>query len=118
MYGTLVAVLVLRSVYIVLWVYPWLKGLGYTSLTVFLLGFFLWNVDNIFCDKLRGLRERLPPLVGVVTQFHAWWHIFTGLGSYLHILFSLYSRTLYLKYRPKVKKKTKDTAYIKSAESI
>ncbi|KAK9402605.1 alkaline ceramidase 3-like [Crotalus adamanteus] len=45
----------------------------------------------------------MPPLVSVVTQFHAWWHIFTGLGSYLHILFSLYSRTLYLKYRPKVK---------------
>ncbi|XP_013916330.1 PREDICTED: alkaline ceramidase 3 [Thamnophis sirtalis] len=66
----------------------------------------------------RGLRERLPPLVGVVTQFHAWWHIFTGLGSYLHILFSLYSRTLYLKYRPKVKRKTKVTAYIKAAESI
>lgn len=34
-------------------VYPWLRGLGYTSLTVFLMGFFLWNVDNIFCDKLR-----------------------------------------------------------------
>ncbi|XP_063162026.1 alkaline ceramidase 3 isoform X2 [Candoia aspera] len=118
MYGSLVAVLVLRSVYIVLWVYPWLRGLGYTSLTVFLLGFFLWNVDNIFCNKLRSVRERLPPVVGAVTQFHAWWHIFTGLGSYLHILFSLYSRTLYLKYRPKVKKKTKDMAYIKSAESI
>ncbi|XP_044306065.1 alkaline ceramidase 3 isoform X1 [Varanus komodoensis] len=103
MYGTLVALLVLRSVYIVLWVYPWLRGLGYTSLTIFLLGFFLWNVDNIFCEKLRAIRESLPPLVSVVTQFHAWWHIFTGLGSYLHILFSLYSRTLYLKYRPKVK---------------
>ncbi|NWY46583.1 ACER3 ceramidase, partial [Acrocephalus arundinaceus] len=86
MYGTLVSIIVLRSVYIVLWVYPWLRGLGYTSLTVFLMGFFLWNVDNIFCDKLRALREKLPPVVGAVTQFHAWWHILTGLGSYLHIL--------------------------------
>ncbi|NXF24128.1 ACER3 ceramidase, partial [Rhodinocichla rosea] len=67
-------------------VYPWLRGLGYTSLTVFLMGFFLWNVDNIFCDKLRALREKMPPVVGAVTQFHAWWHILTGLGSYLHIL--------------------------------
>ncbi|KAG6923646.1 alkaline ceramidase 3 [Chelydra serpentina] len=50
------------------------------------MGFFFWNVDNIFCDKLRGLREKMPPVVGAVTQFHAWWHIFTGLGSYLHIL--------------------------------
>ncbi|RMC07514.1 hypothetical protein DUI87_16988 [Hirundo rustica rustica] len=88
MYGTLVSIIVLRSVYIVLWVYPWLRGLGYTSLTVFLMGFFLWNVDNIFCDKLRALREKLPPVVGAVTQFHAWWHILTGLGSYLHILLS------------------------------
>ncbi|XP_064297573.1 alkaline ceramidase 3 [Phalacrocorax carbo] len=103
MYGTLVSIIVLRSVYIVLWVYPWLRGLGYTSLTVFLMGFFLWNVDNIFCDKLRALRERMPPVVGAVTQFHAWWHILTGLGSYLHILLSLYTRTLFLKHRPKVK---------------
>uniref|UniRef100_A0A452HTT1 Alkaline ceramidase n=1 Tax=Gopherus agassizii TaxID=38772 RepID=A0A452HTT1_9SAUR len=102
-YGALVSIIVLRSVYIVLWVYPWLRGLGYTSLSVFLMGFFFWNIDNIFCDKLRGLREKMPPVVGAVTQFHAWWHIFTGLGSYLHILLSLYTRTLFLKYRPKVK---------------
>lgn len=84
-------------------VYPWLRGLGYTSLTVFLLGFLLWNIDNIFCDSLRNFRKRVPPVLGVTTQFHAWWHILTGLGSYLHILFSLYTRTLYLRYRPKVK---------------
>uniref|UniRef100_A0A669PY38 Alkaline ceramidase n=1 Tax=Phasianus colchicus TaxID=9054 RepID=A0A669PY38_PHACC len=90
MYGTLVSVIVLRSVYIVLWVYPWLRGLGYTSLTVFLMGFFLWNVDNIFCEKLRALREKMPPVLGAVTQFHAWWHILTGLGSYLHILLSFF----------------------------
>ncbi|XP_010704512.1 alkaline ceramidase 3-like [Meleagris gallopavo] len=84
-------------------VYPWLRGLGYTSLTVFLMGFFLWNVDNIFCEKLRALREKMPPVLGAVTQFHAWWHILTGLGSYLHILLSLYTRTLFLKHRPKVK---------------
>nr|XP_012600507.1 alkaline ceramidase 3 isoform X3 [Microcebus murinus] len=103
MYGMLVFTLVLRSIYIVTWVYPWLRGLGYTSLGIFLLGFFLWNIDNIFCDSLRNLRKKLPPIIGVTTQFHAWWHILTGLGSYLHILFSLYTRTLYLKYRPKVK---------------
>ncbi|XP_032748875.1 alkaline ceramidase 3 isoform X2 [Rattus rattus] len=103
MYGMLVFALVLRSIYIVTWVYPWLRGLGYTSLTVFLLGFLLWNVDNIFCDSLRNFRKTVPPILGVATQFHAWWHILTGLGSYLHILFSLYTRTLYLRYRPKVK---------------
>ncbi|XP_072466882.1 alkaline ceramidase 3 isoform X3 [Notamacropus eugenii] len=103
MYGLLVFTLVLRSIYIVTWVYPWLRGLGYTSLGIFLMGFFLWNVDNIFCESLRNFRTKVPPFVGVFTQLHAWWHILTGLGSYLHILFSLYTRTLYLRYRPKVK---------------
>ncbi|ELW65026.1 Alkaline ceramidase 3, partial [Tupaia chinensis] len=50
-----------------------------------------------------NFRKKLPPIIGVTTQFHAWWHILTGLSSYLHILFSLYTRTLYLRYRPKVK---------------
>ncbi|KAM5185674.1 alkaline ceramidase 3 isoform X5 [Ictidomys tridecemlineatus] len=103
MYGMLVFTLVLRSIYIVTWVYPWLRGLGYTSLGLFLLGFLLWNIDNIFCDSLRDFRREAPPILGVTTQFHAWWHILTGLGSYLHILFSLYTRTLYLRHRPKVK---------------
>ncbi|MBN3324943.1 ACER3 ceramidase, partial [Atractosteus spatula] len=87
MYGILVACLVLRSVFIVTWVYPWLRPLSYTSLSVFMMGFVLWNIDNIFCDTLREARQRLPAVVGAVTQFHAWWHILTGLGSYLHILF-------------------------------
>lgn len=103
MYGALVACLVMRSIFIVTWVYPWLRPLCYTSLGVFLLGFLLWNIDNIFCDTLRASRHTLPPGVGVATQFHAWWHIFTGLGSYLHILLSLQIRSTYLKYRPKVK---------------
>nr|XP_019581980.1 PREDICTED: alkaline ceramidase 3 isoform X2 [Rhinolophus sinicus] len=103
MYGVLVFTLVLRSIYIVTWVYPWLRGLGYTSLGIFLLGFLLWNIDNIFCVSLRNFRKKVPPVIGVSTQFHAWWHLLTGLGSYLHILFSVYTRTLYLRWRPKVK---------------
>ncbi|KAG7257660.1 hypothetical protein CRUP_021108, partial [Coryphaenoides rupestris] len=88
MYGALVASLVIRSIFIVTWVYPRLRSLCYTSLGVFSLGFLLWNIDNLVCDSLRASRQTLPPGVGVVTQFHAWWHIFTGLGSYLHILLS------------------------------
>ncbi|KAL4657325.1 alkaline ceramidase 3-like [Arapaima gigas] len=103
MYGALVCCLVLRSVYIVTWVYPCLRPLCYTSLSVFLLGFLLWNVDNLLCDTLRNSRQSLPPVIGAVTQFHAWWHVFTGLGSHLHILLSLQSRANYLKRRLRVK---------------
>uniref|UniRef100_A0A671KU08 Alkaline ceramidase n=1 Tax=Sinocyclocheilus anshuiensis TaxID=1608454 RepID=A0A671KU08_9TELE len=97
------AFLVIRSVFIVTWVYPWLRALGFTSLSIFLLGFVLWNIDNIFCDSLRATRQQLPPVVGAVTRLHAWWHVLTGLGSYLHILLSLQIRSTYLKHRPKVK---------------
>ncbi|KAG5285137.1 hypothetical protein AALO_G00034510 [Alosa alosa] len=103
MYGALVACLVLRCVFIVTWVYPWLRPLCYVSLGFFLLGFLLWNIDNLLCGSLRASRQTLPPGVGVVTQFHAWWHILTGLGSYLHILLSLQIRSTYLKHRPEIK---------------
>ncbi|KAF7663044.1 hypothetical protein LDENG_00219960 [Lucifuga dentata] len=103
MYGVLVACLVIRSIYIVTWVYPWLRALCYISIVIFMLGFLLWNIDNIFCDSLRATRQMLPPGVGVLTQFHAWWHIFTGLGSYLHILLSLQIRSTYLQQRPRIK---------------
>ncbi|KAJ7996075.1 hypothetical protein DPEC_G00233310 [Dallia pectoralis] len=102
MYGALVACLVVRSIFIVIWVYPWLQRMCVISLSVFLLGFLLWNIDNLACDSVRATRQRLPPVVSAVTQFHAWWHILTGLGSYLHILFSLQIRSIYLKRRPKL----------------
>lgn len=79
----------------------------------------------MFGLNVRASRRVLPAGVGVLTQFHAWWHIFTGLGSYLHILLrylsmavktfvcdcgckdccshSLQIRSTYLKYRAKVK---------------
>uniref|UniRef100_A0A672ND71 Alkaline ceramidase n=1 Tax=Sinocyclocheilus grahami TaxID=75366 RepID=A0A672ND71_SINGR len=72
MYAVLVAFLVIRSVFIVTWVYPWLRALGFTSLSIFLLGFVLWNIDNIFCDSLRTTRQQLPPVFGAVTQLHAY----------------------------------------------
>ncbi|XP_023700535.1 alkaline ceramidase 3 [Paramormyrops kingsleyae] len=103
MYGILVGCLVLRSVYIVTWVYPWHRSLCYASLAIFFLGFVFWNVDNLLCDTLRASRQNLPPLIGAVTQFHAWWHILTGLGSHLHILLSLQTRATYLRRRPQVK---------------
>nr|XP_055063869.1 alkaline ceramidase 3 isoform X2 [Misgurnus anguillicaudatus] len=103
MYAVLVAFLVIRSVFIVTWVYPWLRALCFSSLGVFLLGFILWNIDNVMCDSLRATRHQLPPVIGAVTQLHAWWHILTGFGSYLHILLSLQIRLTYLKHRPKVK---------------
>lgn len=52
------------------------KGIG-----IFLLGFAIWNIDNILCEGLTGLRQGRGELVNMLTQGHAWWHLLTGLGA-------------------------------------
>ena len=34
-----------------------------------------------------------------LTQLHGWWHIFAGYASYLHIVFCLHHRQIFLKER-------------------
>jgi len=51
------------------------------GIATFLLGFLIWNVDNLFCDGLTSLRAGRGELLGALTQGHAWWHLLTGLGS-------------------------------------
>lgn len=74
------------------------------SLVTYASGFVLWNIDNNFCSSLRHTRNhQLHPSVGPVTQLHAWWHLLTGAGTYLHILFSAYARSLHLKRECSIK---------------
>lgn len=39
-----------------------IKRLLYIGATIFLSGFALWNVDNIFCNQLRVGRQAMGPL--------------------------------------------------------
>jgi len=75
----------------------------------YFLGFFFWNLDNHFCDHLKSARNFLDNTFGIdgssnlssllfngfviclksLFQFHSIWHVFTGFGSYLTILFTL-----------------------------
>nr|XP_009861435.1 alkaline ceramidase 3-like isoform X3 [Ciona intestinalis] len=99
--------------------YPAIKAVGLASLCFYLFGFFLWNIDNIFCSHLRNARASSNnPLLSVATQLHAWWHIFTGYGTYLHILFSSYARLLHLKRECKVTKLGYVWPYLKIGEKI
>ncbi|KAH8177745.1 ceramidase domain-containing protein [Sarocladium implicatum] len=52
-----------------------------TGIGVFLGGFFIWNLDNIFCDQARGYRRAIGLPWGVFLEGHAWWHLMTGLGG-------------------------------------
>uniref|UniRef100_H2Y7T3 Alkaline ceramidase n=1 Tax=Ciona savignyi TaxID=51511 RepID=H2Y7T3_CIOSA len=85
--------------------YPSIKPIVLASLCFYLFGFFLWNVDNVFCSNLRKMRSSSDSeLVTAATQLHAWWHIFTGYGTYLHIVFSSQARLLHLKRECKITK--------------
>ncbi|SPO29698.1 related to YPC1 - Alkaline ceramidase [Ustilago trichophora] len=49
---------------------------------IFLLGFAIWNLDNIFCYHLRQVREKVGYPCAVLLEGHGWWHILTGWGAY------------------------------------
>jgi len=67
------------------------------------LAFLIWNIDNHFCSHLQDFRAVNPLGVGVLTQFHAFWHILAGYATYLHILFSTHYRLSYLQRKPEFK---------------
>ncbi|KZS93477.1 alkaline phytoceramidase [Sistotremastrum niveocremeum HHB9708] len=50
---------------------------------LFALGFVIWNVDNIYCGEISSLKRRIGWPSAFLLEGHAWWHIFTGYGSYL-----------------------------------
>lgn len=49
---------------------------------IFLTGFVIWNVDNIFCYNLRQLRKTVGYPWAILLEGHGWWHILTGWGAY------------------------------------
>lgn len=55
-----------------------LVGFG---LGIFLGGFAIWNLDNIFCGNLRSWRHEIGLPWGIVIEGHGWWHLMTGSGA-------------------------------------
>jgi len=47
------------------------------------LGFGIWNVDNLCCESLTAWRDSIESKLpfGIFSQGHAIWHILTALGS-------------------------------------
>ncbi|XP_037090179.1 alkaline ceramidase 3-like [Pollicipes pollicipes] len=68
------------------------RRLFYLGVLLYAVAFGLWNLDNHTCDSLRWLRSVLPPVLRPFTQLHAWWHVFAGYASYIHILYCLKAR--------------------------
>ncbi|KAJ1920066.1 alkaline ceramidase ydc1 [Mycoemilia scoparia] len=62
----------------------------------FLLSFIVWNLDNMYCDTLREIRFRVHPVISPLFQFHALWHIGTGIGCYGAIVYQQMLRIVIL----------------------
>ncbi|XP_053211615.1 alkaline ceramidase 3-like [Panonychus citri] len=68
--------------------------------------FFLWNIDNIFCSSLDGLRCGLPNMLAPILQLHAVWHVIAGFATYCMITFAIHTHLLsqrryfYIKLHP------------------
>lgn len=100
-YGLMVATMALKCIEV------WRSGESHKLLLVFALasyalGFVLWNIDNHFCAELRTIRASGLPIVDMVTQLHAAWHLLAGLGTYLGLLFVADARARFLRHRPRL----------------
>jgi len=62
------------------------------GLTIFLGGFAVWNLDNIFCGTLIRWRREVGLPWGILLEGHGWWHIMTGIGAYFYLVWGIWLR--------------------------
>jgi len=58
-----------------------IRTLAISGILMFLAGFFVWNMDNIFCHSLVHARNHIKLPWSIVLEGHGWWHILTGLDG-------------------------------------
>jgi dihydroceramidase len=77
------------------------------------IGFLIWNLDNIYCSKLRLWRRELGLPWGILLEGHGWWyasavssvvilgfggltvctrHLFTSLAAYYNLVWMIWLR--------------------------
>jgi dihydroceramidase len=59
---------------------------------MFLGGFFIWNMDNIYCRHLTTTKQQILLPWAVILEGHGWWHVLTGLGKPLSFFNSVIQR--------------------------
>ncbi|KAJ5089513.1 hypothetical protein N7532_008197 [Penicillium argentinense] len=62
------------------------------GLSMFLGGFLIWNLDNQFCPQIRRWRHSVGLPWGIFLEGHGWWHVMTGIGAYLYIIWGIWLR--------------------------
>jgi len=53
-----------------------------TGAAIFALGFFIWNMDNLFCHILTRWKIAVGWPLAFLLEGHSWWHVLTGSGTY------------------------------------
>ncbi|KAI0907890.1 alkaline dihydroceramidase [Ustulina deusta] len=61
-----------------------------TGLSIFLGGYLIWNLDNMYCDTMRRWRHQIQLPWSVLLEGHAWWHLMTGIGAYYYIVWRVW----------------------------
>ena len=62
------------------------------GVTIFLSGFAIWGVDNVYCSSLRRWRRQIGMPWGFFLAGHGWWHLMTGIGAYCYIVWGIHLR--------------------------
>lgn len=62
------------------------------GLSIFLGGFGIWNLDNMYCSRLRKWRHEIGLPWGIFLEGHGWWHLMTGTGAYFYIVWGVWLR--------------------------
>ena len=62
------------------------------GLSIFLGGFAIWGLDNVYCSTLRRWRHEIGLPWGVLLEGHGWWHLMTGVGAYFYIVWGIWLR--------------------------
>lgn len=62
------------------------------GLSIFLGGFGIWTLDNVYCSKLRVWRREIGLPWGIFLEGHGWWHLMTGTGAYFYIVWGVWLR--------------------------
>ncbi|KIM82371.1 hypothetical protein PILCRDRAFT_820778 [Piloderma croceum F 1598] len=57
-----------------------------TGTGLFVFGFLIWNLDNIFCAALTRQKVAIGWPVAFLLEGHAWWHFFTGIGTQMMLV--------------------------------
>ncbi|GJE89599.1 ceramidase [Phanerochaete sordida] len=61
-----------------------------TGAATFILGFLIWNLDNIFCFNLTSWKHEFGWPGAFLLEGHSWWHILTATGTYLMLVGNTY----------------------------